>query len=178
MHLSYASPPPPPPPYPGTTGNRSHTHSLEANKSPATIHRLPCRARHLRHRNTDKSRPPFHGRTCQIRVVHLRSQPEWSPSSHRHNPIHVPRRQGRQHAPLLPGYLGARDTNDRCIYRTVAVTLVSKLTTKLTSNYRVTEYFSLKAYYKLPCYGGKERCSPGGRLLSTNDPMGMCCQHG
>ena len=44
MHLSFASPAPW---YLGTSQDRAHTRSLEADKSPANIRRLPRRAGHL-----------------------------------------------------------------------------------------------------------------------------------
>ena len=42
MHLSFASLTPR---YPGTSGDRTHTRSLEADKSPANIRRLPPQGR-------------------------------------------------------------------------------------------------------------------------------------
>ena len=116
--------------YPGTSGDCRHTCSLEADKSPTNICRLPRRAGHLRHRVTNKVPAPYHGRNLAIQMSHHVSNaqipgPKWSPSSYGCSPVHVPRRQGRQHAqiprtitisaPLLPGYLRAGDTNDRCI---------------------------------------------------------------
>ena len=100
MHISFSSLAPR---YTGTSGDRGHTRSLEADKSPANIHRLPRRV--------------GQGRTCQI-TAHLRSRPKWSPSSHGRNPCtcypQIPYTI-MTNAPLLPGLLGAGDTNDRCI---------------------------------------------------------------
>ena len=51
MHLSFASPVPG---YPGTSKDRCQTHSLEADKFPSNIRRLPRRAGHLRYWITNK----------------------------------------------------------------------------------------------------------------------------
>ena len=111
---------------PGTSGDHGHTCFLEADKSLANIRQLPHRAGHLRRRVTDKFPPPrphTMGETSYNTNVILclncsNSQPKWLPSSHGHNPVHVPRRQGRQHAqipctimtsaPLLPRYPGCK----------------------------------------------------------------------
>ena len=56
MHVSFASPVPR---YPGTSSDRAHICSLEADKSPSNVCRLPRRAGHLQPRVTDKVLAPI-----------------------------------------------------------------------------------------------------------------------
>ena len=66
---------------PCTNGDRSHTRSLEANKSPANICRLPRRAGHFRRRVTDNSRP----HTMENLSWFVKSQPISNPGKNDHH---------------------------------------------------------------------------------------------
>ena len=97
-----------------------HTRSLEANKSPGNICRLPRRAENLRHQVTDKVQAPIlRDIPAEVPAQMITMKPQPQPRLHMfpagrdvsiHKSLHY-----NEECPTIARVPEARDTNDRCI---------------------------------------------------------------